>query len=1093
MRKNLFCRRLLSLALTGFLSFSVAAPAPFNKADSSYLAPRGISKTTETLILSLQKSSGKKISRSALLGFAAGNLLQSVKNFFKPLAKISDNAGNRLTKETKISRRTFNTLAMGTATTAALHLTGCDGLVIGGKGSSSSTSVGGGNGGGVTILSGEPQILDIEKDFTKAVPTPLKDAQTPDTTFTLLAQLRKIDAVNFTPNFFHLTAKTNANKRVVLFPFVEKELSFAQTFAVNSYITDVEGTHTAPQMLITRAYLVEEPSTDIDQPFPADIDPTKFPPSEFRSIRPGEALVATLKGVYGTPEQTFFTYNSNDRALPSVQEPITLIRDAEGNPEPGILDAVFQNPLQLANGNDGTLRVRFATGISNTAAIQPGFVQVSIFDVETGKFLAAFSQSVQNPAGLNEFDLLASQMVLQTNVDGIGNAGDLIPGGRQLKIVVQNVDLGLTPADADPFLSVEQITYQRDANPVTMSVPVIGNSGLEIVNGTRLLKLTIDANSLPSDLLKPEFHYLRFKLSNNLEYTTTVTIPSVVENGVSVPLAGPHEYYVEIPANLISILPVTLQTVEIFNVRRGYQSVSTGVIPVNETITSNDAIASIPAVSNVAVNEDLITFTVNPNDVGSDSRVNGHNLTFNLVKDTGEAISFSTFYTLPTRLALVNGVITEVPDNTQPHDLKIKIKDPSVLAFLQNGTVTLTTITVNNGSAQVPSGPTITVTANLAPVTLSTVTVDEIPAISGAVTGDPAGLGDTVVNIPLQVNSTGVATGGVPEVLRFFFTLRKPDGSQFVIGKERAFEGIHQTDRTQTQTYSITLDDSQVEAGTVLENVTVISVDVNLNESVAASFATNLTLNPNKVSRTPSIISLGNPGSVNAQIDFTIPTQAADGTALTYPSGAPDVLMEAFTASGKYFTGFVRAADVQVVSPGVGRVFFDFSQFGNFTQTEEVFFVLRTAPPQAAFSARSAPQSGSYLVASLDLRSETELLPRRFQRETSKPKIAVGTVALGFYANVAIRKSVARLGESVERLLAANHELTAEQALIQSLRQMKLYSKVFQNKVVSPEVLATTLIRMHLPGLTKRARPEIAIEAAQVQAGPVATGLDTSL
>ncbi len=982
-------------------------------------------------------------------------------------------------------------------------------------------------------VTGDPVILEIEKDFSKGTPVNLKDNQTSDTSFTMLAQVNSVDPTN-APAFFEVTAFTQTGAQVVLNPFqpIESGRTIDDTIPQGFPIL----TPGVPQPISFRAFLVREPS-QAGENFSNLIDPNKFSASKFRPMRAGDQLTFRLRVFEGSSVNNprFSTSGPNnikEFRFPqpvTIQEPVTLIRNAQNNPEPGTLSQVIQNPLSVTN--DGTLRLTFKTDIPDSANIKPGFVLVTLFNDQTNEFLNSFFEPISNPSGVNEVDIQATRFNFTTQ------QVEPIPTNTPLRVVIQNAGLGLTPADAKQE-SIKTLNFVRDSNPVSLRqaqlVKNASNDSVEIVGGTRLLKLRINGSSQTNDLLTPEFHFLRFRLFNfasrtnpnlpqTVEFSTTVQIPLITQNGVSVPLSNqPQDYFVEIPAALLPVLnQSTLQSVEVFNVRRGYKAVSTGVVNLadmanqrNNVFTSADALSSTPAVTNISAQEDVVTLTIeaNPSGGANDVRVTGHNVTFNLVNtNNGEAISTTQFVALPTRLTDVNGQVVEVPQNNVAQTFQLKLTDPSVVAFLANGSATIQSISVNNASTQVPGGPVATVASNVTVFAVAA-QVTEVPLISG-ITGSPNNLGDTAINVTLQADGPQGSTGGsTPNKLRFTISLFNPNGERYQIVQDQNLTGNHLTNRTQSEVYSLTLEDARITTGTIVEDVSVQNIDINLNTSQVDMFQGNVMIDPQRVSQAPTITSLQGAGTLEAQIEFNIPTQAIDGAALTYPNSRPNVIVEAFTASGKQFpptgTIVIKDTDVTLVSPGVGRVNFDFSQFGAFTQTDTVFFTLRSAPPQSAFSVRSATSSGSYLVAALD-RAVIERGGRRWRREAfsgarlAQSETALGAVvALGFVSDQRMEQGSNELDLLIEEEVAAYLDLEGgvpsipknefSQILLRALKRSSIYESVSSDGL-SDEVLLELFLRQHIEQLNKSSQLSFGKSVIEITSSPSPFVLETSL
>jgi len=789
-------------------------------------------------------------------------------------------------------------------------------------------------------VSGNPVIVDTEKDFNRAVPTPLKDAATPDASVILLARIDNVDPNNV-PLLFRVSAVTASGEIVVLNPFDPKEAN--RTFAVFP-INDPN----QEQVLAIRAY-------------------SKVGGAP---INNNEVLTFKLEVLEGDdPFHPRIGPRSAETQITINQIESLIKRD--GQPEPGELVKVEQNPLGLSNANDGTLRLTFKTNIKETDSIKPEYVFIAVFEQDStqpnnkGRFLAQFFPSIIHSTGLNEFDIQLPDKDPEMNAINPGN----------IVIEAVNADVGLTPPPIDSNKNLKSFNFARDNNSIALNAPVLENNQVELVNGTRLLKLRINPNAGSNDPLKPEFHFVNFKLfdvGTNREFTygATLGIPTALVNGVQTPLTSQaNEYFVEIPEELFSpqIQQSVLQSVEIFNVRRGYQAESSGEISLisNNTFTNGAKLTSSPQIQNVTVQDTLVNLEIDPNLGNSTEPVTNHQITLKLVhSQLGDSIETSFNVELPKRLEVNNGQSTLIPETNQNHIFKLKIVDPSVLAFLQNGSAELTSIKVSNTSDLVPSGPTVEFNPTNLQVQLPQEQVTEVPRIQQVQSP-----GDTLVQLDVQVASN--ATGGSsPSNLLFFFTLQNSQGEEFVEFQSRSLTTTHQADHTATDSYFITLESAQIDSNTTLKSVTVINQDLNLNESQSFTNSNlSISLNANSVSQKPVITNLAQKAGQPeiAQITFNFPTQDLSGNAL--PNGTPDVLILAVTQNGTQYpssdqgAAFRSGTGVSVVSPGVGLVELDFSQFGVPSVTTDVNFVIRTAPPGRAFSAISDPQTASFLVS----------------------------------------------------------------------------------------------------------------------------------
>lgn len=872
-------------------------------------------------------------------------------------------------------------------------------------------------------VSGTPIIVDQEKNFDFAVPAALKDAQSPDTSVILRVRTDGVNPAN-APVYYRVTASTSNGSPVVLSPF-EPSNSLDPTNFLNAIFP-----YSQEKTLPVRAWLVQEPSRPGDT-FPVAVDPQKFPSTQYRpmrtdnQVRPGDQVTFTVSVLEGIdPNHPRIGPNTGTSQPITISEPVTLIRH-NGQPEPGTLVSVAQNPDNISNGNDGTLRLTFKTNIADNDPVKPDYVWVSIYNATTNEYLNGHFVRIGNPTGTNQIDIPA--------VDRNGNE---IADGTQLRIVTQNTDIGLTPPDPANS-SVAQVTLQRNANPAKMANPTLEadpqtGEQVTLVYGTRLLKLRIYPHGLTTDPLKPTSHFINVTLfdagsGREVTFGTLVKIPTMFENGVEVPAASQiNEYFIEIPENVFSpqIQGSTAQKVEVFNVRPGYASVSSSVVDVsrqvNNDFTSQAKISSTPSVTVDNVQDSLVTLTINPNPTAvSNDLTSAHYIVMHLVNpQTGEAIDVPFYVELPKRLTVDPQTLQPslIPETNRSHRFTLPISDPAALAFLQSGSANLVSVSVKNVSQQAPAGATTTINPANRQVQLPQGSVSEVPRINSV-----NGSGDTGVSVNLQVASSGTG-GSVPTQLLFFFTLRNSNGERFVEIRSAPLSAAHIADRTALDTYTFTLENSKIDIGTTMESVTVKNQDANLNTSAAANLGTNLLLNPNRISSAPTIAGLapkaGRPDV--AVITFAIPTQEVGGGAL--PGGRPNVIIEAVTAAGKPFPGtdqgtvFISSNDVQIdpVNPANGVVEFDFSKFGTPTSMENVYFVLRTQPGVGrAFSGRSAAATGSFLVVA-SASSSDSAGSRRWSREAFSGSglqaadmvptaVAAGTVVLVFYSGNSIQ------------------------------------------------------------------------------------------
>lgn len=1105
-------RHLLQLMLCLIISTSLSL-SPLSQVH--YLAPRGISHLlTPSDALKAVPEQKPSSSRKQFLFLSLKQVFETAEESFQPMASVYQAILERLI-DSQTSRRTFHTLLVGSLSSAWLVLTGCDKLSFSVPKEEASSNPE----GSTTFIAGNPIILDMEKYFSEPNQPLLQDAEQTDTSIVFLLKVTNLYP-QLKPNVLHLTAKTIEGKEVVLDPFAPLNGSasfdpvFRQTISFKEEDFINEGTETLAKQLNVRVYLVKEPSASGDV-FSNVIDLNKFPSDQFRPIRENEQIIFTFKGAYVNAQVALFTANEAQTDIITIKESVTHLRNVQGNPEPGNLIEVIQNPLNIENANDGTLRLRFETETDPNAAIKPENVLVSLFDNETGEFLNSYFLTLSDPNGLNEFD-----------ISPVKFTGEEISSSTELRVVAQNSGVGLTPADPDPD-STKEILFLRNADPVMLSTPLLSPVFLsspiyvELVNGTRLLRLRVNNNALPFiQALTPSFHYLKFRISNSafnaatnpdvpqvLEYTTAVKIPSrtalpefnvlevpYADANAPVPLTGTFDYFVEIPEEAFSSVEGSaLLSVQVGNTREGYEAMlapeqflTTSLPPSGGSgsamggspyfFTSSAQVGTEPEVSNVSVKDNLVSLTIDPKGDSSSLIESGHNITLTLANLSGETIDFSTFVELPKKLVgQSGGEVEELAENDQPHLFQIKLNDPAVAAFIEQGSVILKSIQVNNTSRVMPSGP--IVLEELSPgisVGLPSSEVTEIPSIT-SVMGDPYGLGDNSVNVTLKVNGSNGSVSSdpdrTPQTLRFTFLLRKPGlAEQIQVVQERPLAGAHQTDRAQDQNYSFTIEEATVlepfsDVASVLESVTVTNVDADLNESASVAMETELTLNPQRATTRPSIVSLEGMGTETAQIQFTIPTQNIIGNVLpssVYPNGKPNVIVEAFTTTGMSYEAFIQDTDVvipdPVNAPLVGQVAFNFGT--GLTQSGIVSFTLKTAPPSAAFSARSTLMSGDYLIAA-------------------------GVVVLGLISKQIVEKDS-------QKILTLLNEDASFSSLKVALKNSQTYQKLATNGA-DFNLVEEELLRLFLPTIDPALQSVVGADAKQVEVGPVNRGIDLSL
>lgn len=894
------------------------------------------------------------------LAIALKAFLISAKDFFiQPLLLI----GEQFVLRTKLSARFFK-IAIPLII-LLFAVVGCDtkgGRLLIGKPSGSS----GQPQNALPSASGDPDIIDQERNFSNPMLPLLQDVRVTglsDSTIVLLTRVLNVDPNN-APTHFQVDAVNQNGKVVVLNPFAPIVNGVQDTY---SKFVPIQA-FGQQQVIIAQAFLVNEP-TPAGVTFPASFNQSVFPPSQWRPVQAGDEVTLTLLVLDGTdPLLPRFSNSSpgvprKDVSLPVViGSGVSLIQN-NGIPEPGnfVAGAVIQNPLGLANGRDGTMRLKYDTGIRLTDPIVPTQALVTVFNNSTGALINEHVVTLVNPYGVNEFD-----------IPGTDSSGNPIAPGTQLKLRVQNLDLGLSPPFADAN-SETIFTFQQDANPLVLSQPQLqpdanGNS-ITILNGTRLLRFRINPNSSASEPLQPEFHFIRVTVEdpmtgNRFTHSLTVEINKDI-NGDPL-LDQENSYDRELPASLFSggagLGGFVLHEVEVFNVRRGYKARSLGVVDLTQqpdrTFSSNATVQSMPTVNLVTANNRLIQVALSPNLVPNDPTI-GHQFIVRLVHPiTQDAIDVAFFRTLQ-------------PSGT--YDLLIT--DPAAIDFLNQGPADVVSVTVFNVSDQVPSGPTTTFTPSgvqVQKMDTSSIGQPKIEAIKGS--------GDPFVSVDVRFPEDYAQQ---PRKLYFKFSLKSASGEKAVIEKSSRIKGAHLSDLTETQTYGFALDHPLIEKGTQLEHVSVMSVNEDGTFSpIEMIDVGGVLVDPEYVLKAPSITYISSGGVVSSsRIELALENEDQLGNRVDLNAVPLRAMVRLKTKSGLVSELPVSELDLNDAS-NKATLQIDFDSLAQkMGVSEEVSIAVRVAPEGRALSAYSESVAGYLVKADVKPAEERPLSQRRVVRK----------------------------------------------------------------------------------------------------------------